>query len=189
MAPREPAPPVSEEEEEAELNKWHIAVIAKTGAFSLGTTSQSIGGLQTNYDKSAKPVAGFEAEMRHQDGFAVGAEAFYYKNDLTAGGTTFQATQTVVAGMLNGKYYFGLADWFYPFIGAGAGFASASFAGDFQGKSSGPVFQGMAGADFRFGGFGLYLEYKYLSATTQDSTNQKIKVGGSGILAGVSVAF
>jgi hypothetical protein len=48
----------------------------------------------------------------------------------------------------------------------------------------------MLGADLRFGSsFGLYLEYKYLSSTTSDNTNQKIKVGGSGILAGVSLAF
>ena len=189
MAPREPPPPVDEEEEDAELRKWRIAVIAKTGAFKLATTSQSLGGLQSDFDKSSKPVAGFEAELRHQDGFAIGVEAFYYKNDVTATGTTFKATQTVVSGTINGKYYFAPTNWFHPFVGAGAGFAGASFAGDLQGKSSGPVFQGMAGADIRFGDFGLYLEYKYLSATTQDSTNQKIKVGGSGILAGVSVAF
>jgi opacity protein-like surface antigen len=189
MAPREPAPPATEEEEEAERHKWRFAVIAKTGSFKLGTTSQSLGGLQSMYDKSSKPVAGLEGEMRHQDGFAVGAEVFYYKNDLTVPGTTLQATQTVVSGMLNGKYYFGVSDWFYPFVGAGVGFAGATFAGDLQGKSSGPVFQGLAGADIRFGDFGLYLEYKYLSASTQDSANQKIKVGGSGILAGVSVAF
>jgi predicted porin len=47
----------------------------------------------------------------------------------------------------------------------------------------------MLGADFRFSRVGLYVEYKYLSSTTQDSANQKIKVGGSGVLAGISVAF
>lgn len=184
--PREPPPPVEEEEEEG---KWRVAVIAKTGAFKLSSTSQTIAGLTTSYDKSSKPVAGLEAELRHQDGFAVGAELFYYKNDLTVPGAALQATQTVVSGMLNGKYYMEVADWFYPFLGAGVGFAGASFAGDFQGKSSGPLFQGMLGADLRFSSVGLYLEYKYLSATTQDSANQKIKVGGSGFLVGISVAF
>jgi opacity protein-like surface antigen len=183
---REPPPPVEEEEEEG---KWRVAVIVKTGAFQLANTSQTIAGLDTSYDKSSKPVVSLEAELRHQDGFAVGAEVLYYKNDLTASGATLQATQTVVSGMLNGKYYFEVADWFYPFVGAGVGFAGASFAGDFQGKSSGPGFQGMLGADFRFGSVGLYVEYKYLSSTTQDSANQKIKVGGSGVLAGISVAF
>lgn len=188
---REPmAAEVEEEEAEAELRKWQFAVIAKTGAFKLATTSQTLGGLAATYDKSSKPVASVEAEFRHQGGFAVGAEVLYYKNDITAPGTTLQAQQTVISGMLNGKYYFGGPEgWFHPFLGAGVGFAGANFGGDLQGKSSGPSFQGMLGMDLRFSSVGLYLEYKYLSSTTSDSANQKIKVGGSGILAGVSVAF
>lgn len=193
MTPREPPPPVDEEEEqEAELRKWRIAIIAKTGAFKLATVSQSIGGLMTTYDKSSKPVASFELEFRHTEGFAIGAEVLYYKNSLTApgAGTTFTGDQAVLSTTVNGKYYFGGdSGTFHPFIGAGVGFAGATFSGDLQGKSSGPSIQGMAGADLRFGNFGLYLEYKYLSATTQDSANQKIKAGGSGFLAGVSIAF
>lgn len=193
MTPKEPPPPVDEEEEqEAELRKWRIAIIAKTGAFKLATPSQSIGGLMTSYDKSSKPVASFELEFRHTEGFAIGAEVLYYKNSLTApgAGTTFTGDQAVLSTMVNGKYYFGGdSGTFHPFVGAGVGFAGATFSGDLQGKSSGPSIQGMAGADLRFGNFGLYLEYKYLSATTQDSANQKIKAGGSGFLAGVSIAF
>ena len=188
---REPPPPVDEEEEEeAELRKWRFAVIAKTGSFKLATTSQTLGGQASAYDKSSKPVAGFEAEFRHQDGFAVGAEVFYYKNDITATGTAFQGTQTVISTTLNGKYYFGgESGMFHPYLGAGVGFAGAKFGGDIQGKSGGPAFQGMLGLDLRFSSVGLYLEYKYLNSTTSDSANQKIKVGGSGILAGVSVEF
>ena len=188
---REPvAAEVEEQEAEAELSKWQFAVIAKTGAFKLSTTSQTLAALPWTYDKSSKPVAGLEAEFRHVDGFAVGAEVFYYKNDLTSPGTTLQAEQTVISGMLNGKYYFGGTEgWFHPFLGAGVGLAGAKFAGNLQGGSSGPSFQGMLGVDLRFSSVGLYLEYKYLSATTSDSANQKIKAGGSGILAGVSVAF
>lgn len=181
---------VEEQEAEAELSKWQFAVIAKTGAFKLATTSQTLAGVAGTYDKSSKPVVGLEAEFRHVDGFAVGGEVFYYKNDITSPGTTFQAEQTVISGMLNGKYYFGGTDgWFHPFLGAGVGLAGAKFAGNLQGGSSGPSFQGMLGVDLRFSSVGLYLEYKYLSATTSDSANQKIKAGGSGILAGVSVAF
>jgi len=187
---REPAPPDEEDDEEAELRKWRIAIIAKTGAFKLASTSQDIGGLTSTYEKNAKPVFIFEAELRHQDGFAVGTELFYYKNNVTAPGTTATGTQTVFAGMLNGKYYFGGdTGVFHPFLGGGVGFTAAKFGGDLQGKSGGPGFQGMLGLDLRFSSVGLYLEYKYLSATTSDSANQKIKVGGSGILAGVSIAF
>lgn len=181
---------MEEEEAEAERGKWRIAVIAKTGAFKLATASQSIGGLASTYDKSSKPVASFEAEMRHVSGFAIGAEALYYKNEITAPGTTFTGQQTVLSTTVNAKYYLGGdTGMFHPFVGAGVGFAGAKFGGDLQGKSSGPSFQGMLGLDLRFSSVGLYLEYKYVSSTTSDSTNQKIKVGGSGILAGVSVAF
>jgi len=187
---REPAPADEEDDDEAELRKWRIAVIAKTGTFKLATASQSIGGLTSSYEKGSKPVVGLEAELRHQDGFAIGTELFYYKNDMTAPGTTFTGQQTVIAGMLNGKYYFGGdTGIFHPFLGAGVGFSSAKFGGDIEGKSGGPGFQGMLGMDLRFSSVGLYLEYKYLSSTTSDSANQKIKVGGSGILAGVSIAF
>jgi opacity protein-like surface antigen len=186
---REP-PPEEEEDAEAELGKWRIAIIAKTGAFKLGSSTQTIGTSLTNtYDTSSKPVFGFEAEFRHIDGFAVGAEVFYYKNDLTANSATITGDQAVFAGLLNGKYYFHATDWLYPFVGAGVGFASATFGGQLQGKAGGPAFQGMLGTDLRFGGFGVYLEYKYLSSTTSDSANSKIKVGGSGILAGVSLSF
>ena len=188
---REPPPPQEEEDEEAELRKWRIAVIAKTGRFKLASTTQTIDNLASTYDASSKPVFGFEAEFRHQDGFAVGGELFYYKNDITSPGATFQGQQTVISGMLNGKYYFGGPDGvFHPFVGAGAGFAGAKFGGDISGKSGGPGFQGMLGADLRFGSsFGLYLEYKYLSSTTSAANNQKIKVSGSGLLAGVSIGF
>ena len=188
---REPVAAEEEEEAaEAERGKWRIAVIAKTGAFKLATTSQTIGGLTTTYDKSSKPVAALEAEMRHLDGFAIGAEVLYYKNDITIPGTPFVGQQSVVSTTVNAKYYLGGdTDMFHPFVGAGVGFAGASFGGDLQGKSSGPSFQGMLGLDLRFSSVGLYLEYKYVSSTTSDSTNQKIKIGGSGILAGISVDF
>jgi outer membrane protein with beta-barrel domain len=188
---REPVAAEEEEEAaEAERGKWRIAVIAKTGAFKLTTTSQTIGGLTTAYDKNSKPVAALEAEMRHLDGFAIGAEVLYYKNDITISGTPFTGQQSVVSTTVNAKYYLGGdTGVFHPFVGAGVGFAGANFGGDLQGKSSGPSFQGMLGVDLRFSSVGLYLEYKYVSSTTSDSTNQKIKIGGSGVLAGVSLDF
>jgi predicted porin len=55
---------------------------------------------------------------------------------------------------------------------------------------SGHAYQAMVGADFRFSStFGLYLEYKFLKSTASDDSGQSLDVGGSGILAGLSVAF
>ncbi|HXZ55245.1 MAG TPA: outer membrane beta-barrel protein [Burkholderiales bacterium] len=184
------APSPTGEKEQEEASQWRVAMVAKTGAFKLASTSQMIGGLQTAYDKSSKPVVGFETELRHAEGFAIGVEFLYYKNNLTAQGATLTGDQAVLATMANGKYYFGGdSGAFHPYLGAGIGFTGAKFGGDLTGKSSGPAYQGMVGLDLRFESVGLYLEYKYLNSTTQDSANQKIKVGGSGFLGGVSFAF
>jgi len=91
--------------------------------------------------------------------------------------------------MLNGKYYFRAADWFYPFVGAGVGYAGASYGGNLTGKASGLAYQGLGGVEFRFEGVGLYAQFKYLAAAIDDGTGEKVKVGGSGVLAGVSILF
>ena len=190
-APRKPAPPPPARKAPAgeEEDQWQVALIAKAGSFKLANKDQLLAGLSSTYDASAKPVAGAELEFRHDRGFAVGGEVFYYKNDVTATGTTLKADQAVIAGMVNAKYYLEVSKWLYPFVGVGVGYAQANFGGDLSGKSSGAAFQGMVGAEARFGSFGVYVEYKHLTSTTQDSTNQKIKVGGSGVLGGISIAF
>jgi opacity protein-like surface antigen len=165
-------------------------VIAKTGAFKLSTTSQSVGGLQSTFDKSSKPVAALELEYRDAAGYAIGGEALYYKNDFTPDGTTLNGNQTVLSTTLNAKYYIEATRWLYPFFGVGLGYATATYGGDFTGKAGSWAFQGMAGADIRFSeSVGLYLEYKYLSAPVRDSNKQEIKAGGSGILVGLSFQF
>ena len=42
--------------------------------------------------------------------------------------------------------------------------------------------------EFRFEQVGLHVQYKYLAATT-GGTGKQVKVGGGGILAGVSITF
>ncbi len=169
---------------------WKLALIAKLGTFKMANASQTVGGLPSTYHTGSKfPVAGIELEMRSKDGLALGGEFFYYKNELAANGTAFTGQQTISAFMLNGKYYFNVEPWLYPYAGVGLGFASASYGGDLSGRASGLAYQGLAGVDFRFGDVGLYLQYKYLGATTKDGAGEKIKVGGSGILVGVSFAF
>ena len=140
----------------------------------------------STFDTTSKPVLGIEAEWRNKSGFAMGGEIFYYKNDLVATGVI--AKQQVVALMANGKYYLRVADWFHPFVGVGVGFADAVYSGDLKGTAGGPAYQGLAGMEFRFGGVGLLVQYKYLASTTGKSGNE-VKVGGGGVLAGVSIAF
>ncbi len=186
--PSEPAratPAARERYEPTEPGRgW--ALIASGGTFKLANADQVVAGLASTYDTTSKPVFAVEAEWRSKAGFAVGAEVFSYKNDLVAAGTSGQ--QEVLAIMVNGKYYFRAANWFYPFVGAGAGRAQATYSGGFTGKASGPAYQGLAGMEFRFERVGLYVQYKYLASTIGD-TGQEVKVGGRGILAGVSISF
>ena len=42
--------------------------------------------------------------------------------------------------------------------------------------------------EFRFKPVGLYVQYKYLASKT-GSSGSEVKVGGSGILAGLSISF
>ena len=167
---------------------WNFALIAKGGAFKLANANQTVAGFASTYDTASKPAVGIEAEWRNRTGFALGGEVFYYKNDLVATGTGAISQQQVVAIMANGKYYLRAADWFYPFVGAGVGFADALYSGSLKGTQGGTAYQGLAGMEFRFGSVGLQVQYKYLAATT-GTTGKEVKVGGSGVLAGVSIIF
>jgi opacity protein-like surface antigen len=167
---------------------WNFALIAKGGAFKLANANQKVAGDDSIFDTTSKPAAGIEAEFRNRAGFAVGGEVFYYKNDLVALTTGLSAKQQVVALMVNGKYYLRVADWFHPFVGVGVGFADAVYSGGLTGTAGGAAFQGLAGMEFRFDPVGLVVQYKYLASTTGKSGSD-VKIGGSGVLAGISIAF
>jgi opacity protein-like surface antigen len=167
---------------------WDFALIASAGTFKLADGNQVIAGLARTYDTTSKSVFGVEAEWRHKAGFALGAEVFSYKNDLVTTGALPGAQQKVLAIMVNGKYYFRAASWFYPFVGAGIGQANASYSGGLTGDASGLAYQGMAGMEFRFKPVGLHVQYKSLASKT-GSSGREVKVDGSGIVAGVSITF
>ena len=167
---------------------WDIALIANAGTFKLANGNQVIGALPSTYDTTSKSVFGFGAEWRRGAGVAAGGEVFSYKNALVSTGAIPNAQQEVLAIMVNGKYYFRAASWLYPFVGAGIGLARATYSGGFKGNATGLAYQGLAGLEFRFKPVGLYVQYKYLAATTGRTSNE-VKVGGSGILAGVSIIF
>ena len=165
---------------------WNFALIAKGGGFKLANANQTVAGLASTFDTTSKPAVGLEAEWRNKAGFAVGGEIFYYKNDLVATGGS--AKQQVLALTANGKYYLRVADWLHPFVGVGVGYADAVYSGALTGTAGGAAFQGLAGMEFRFEHVGLLVQYKYLASTTGKSGSD-VKVGGGGVLAGVSIAF
>lgn len=167
---------------------WDLALIANVGTFKMTDGNQVVAGLASTYDTTSKSVFGVEAEWRNKTGVAVGGEVLHYENDLVSPGTIPNAQQEVFAFMVNGKVYFRLANSFYPFVGAGVGLAKASYSGGLTGNATGLAFQGMAGMEFRFNRIGVNVQFKYLDSTTGDN-GKEVKVGGSGILAGVSIVF
>ena len=167
--------------------KSEFALIANGGSFKMANGNQVVAGLGSTYDTASKAVYGLEAEWRSKAGIAVGGEVFHYRNELVATGIP-SGQQEVLAVMLNGKYYFHAANWLYPFVGAGIGYANAAFSDGFTGETKGPAYQALAGAEFRFKHIGLYLQYKYLTSTT-GNPGKEVKIGGRGILAGVSLVF
>jgi opacity protein-like surface antigen len=180
-APEVAAPPESRRESA-------FALIASAGTFKLADERQKVAGFPSTYDTTSKSVFGIEAEWRSSSGFAVGGEYFTYKNDLVSTATNPDAQQRVYAVMLNGKYYFRAADWFYPFVGIGVGQANASYSGGFTGNSSGFAYQGLAGMEIRFKPVGIYVQYKYLGSEVGES-GREVKVNGSGVLGGISISF
>ena len=182
-AARETAPSAESDDQ------WEVALIVSGGTFKMANDNPTVAGLSSIFDKTSSPVLSVEAEWRSKAGFAVGGEAFYYKNDLATTPPPAISKQQVLAVMANGKYYLHAADWFYPFVGAGIGFADAVYSGgNLKGSGGGLAYQGLAGMEFRFGPVGLHVQYKYLAATAGKS-DKEVKVGGSGVLAGVSFLF
>jgi opacity protein-like surface antigen len=181
-----PEPAVSAPTEPGRESEF--ALIVSAGTFKLANGNQTVAGLPSTYDTTSKSVFGIEAEWRSGAGFSVGGEVFSYKNDLVSTAANPNAQQEVLAFMVNGKYYFRAASWFYPFVGAGIGVAKATYSGGFTGDATGLAYQGLAGMEFRFKPIGVYVQYKNLSAKTGDSGNE-VKVGGSGFLAGISISF
>jgi opacity protein-like surface antigen len=168
---------------------WEMAVIARGGTFKMAEPKQVAGGVPITFKAASRPVAGIEVEGRSESGFAAGSEIFYYKNDVVLDGTTLSGQQEAAAIMVNAKYYFRAANWFYPYVGAGVGSAAARYGGDLTGKASGMAFQGLAGIELRFGNVGLNVQYKYLSSTIEDDVGVKVKVSGKGVLGGLSIIF
>jgi opacity protein-like surface antigen len=167
--------------------KWEVALIASGGTFKMANGNQVLAGLASTFDTTSNSVFDVEAEWRSKAGIAMGAEVFHYKNDLVATGIP-SGRQEVVVALVNGKYYFRVANWFYPFLGAGVGYTNATYGNGFTGKTKGLAYQGLAGMELRFEQIGFQVQYKYLASTTGDTGNE-VKVGGRGILAGVSIAF
>ena len=169
-----------------------LALILKGGNYSMSEQSQLLLGSSSQFDSKSTGVAGVELEWRFRNGFALGGELYRFSNKIDAG-TIAETKMDVLVFMVDLKRYFEIANFFYPYVGAGVGDAIADFSTDFSGgatgRSSGFAYQAMAGIEFRIKNVGIYTEVKRLYSTTNDSTGEIVKVGGTGKSVGLSISF
>lgn len=190
------APPAAAAEARAEparpapgAERGAIALLLGAGAFALDQPRQPVGSTPYEFEQDSDRAFAGELEYRHPSGVAVGGELLFYRHTVSIPATSVRGEQDVVGVVVNAKYYLGVADLVYPFIGAGFGAATNSFRGDFSGSGSGAAAQLMAGVELRFRNAGLYAQYKKLRADVEDDSGKKIDIGGDGIFAGLSLSF
>jgi opacity protein-like surface antigen len=168
-------------------SKYEFAFIVNTGSFTLSKSSQVLGGLSSTYDAASKSVLSAQAEWRDPTGLALGGEIFTYSNDIATSSSSTDAQQSALIFLANSKYYFRSPGTIRPFVGAGLGYASATYSGNLTGSATGLAYQGVAGAELRFNRMFLHLQYKYLASTIGSA--ESISLGGSGLLIGAGFAF
>lgn len=186
--PRSAEPTKTQTPTSPEAGSQHeFAFIVNTGSFTLSKSSQVLGGLSSTYDAASKSVLSAQAEWRNSTGLAFGGEIFTYSNDIATSSSSTDAQQSALILLANSKYYFRMPGTIRPFIGAGLGYASATYSGNLTGSATGLAYQGVAGAELRFNRMFLHLQYKYLIATIGSA--ESISLGGSGLLIGAGFAF
>lgn len=115
------------------------------------------------------------------------------KEERNVGGisTSFEGKSNVFSIVPNATYFIPLGS-IAPFVGAGVGYASASYGDNDAQKSSGLTFNAKGGvAYFVNSGVAITgtLGYDYLSLTNKKDKNIKEKVGTFGVGIGVAMFF
>jgi hypothetical protein len=176
-------------------DKHAVAIILKGGSYTISQELQTTALDPTLIEGKTTSVGGIEVEWRHPKGFAVGGEIFYFRNNW-ADINGYVGDVSTLTYTVNAKYYLGIGNFVYPYIGLGAGFAVSDFSGTdgfstYEGSSGGLAYQGLAGIEFRFKYVGINLQYKRLTAdvetTFPDGSTETNEMGGSGALLGLTL--
>ena len=182
---------VASAEESVSSDSKKNAIIVKLGSFTLDETRGTVLGISTVYDEDSSSVFDIEYTRKFGDNFAYGGGAAHYSNTYIRGGNAGDIDTFIVTA--NIKKYFDVAQYFQPFVGAGAGFSLVDVSGPVSGSASGLAASLSVGAEIPFKYVGIHLEYKYTSSSAEGETvfgqTADFEVGGSGIFAGVAVHF
>jgi len=166
-----------------------VALIIKTGSYTLSDESQRISNITLTFEDKADGLFGLELEWRQPTGTAFGLELLRFTNDWRSNVGT-RGDNDTLALLFNVKKYFNASKVVRPYIGAGIGVASVDFTGP-GGSASGEdlALQAMGGIEFRGQKVGFYTEVKYLSSKPEDDVGANINVSGTGLFAGLSIFF
>lgn len=168
--------------------RGRFALSAKAGGYTLSEANQRWLNLSTQVKTKASGVFALSGEYEFGNGFALEPEVLVFKTTWAqSNGNSGDFSAAVIT--VNGKMYLADSDTFRPFIGAGIGAAATSFSGGITGNTSGAALQLFAGIEMRFDQVSLRLEYKAVSAETDDENSNVVDVSGKGAFAGVGIHF
>jgi len=172
----------------APTRRGRFAISVKAGGYTLSEANQRWLNLSTQVKTKASGVFALSGEYELGNGFALEPEVSVFKTTWAqSNGNTGDVSAAVV--MMNGKMYFADSDTFRPFVGAGIGAAATSFGGGITGSTSGAALQLFAGVETRFDQVSLRLEYKAVSAETEDDNSNVVDISGKGAFAGIGIHF
>lgn len=168
--------------------RGRFALSAKTGGYTLSEANQRWLNVSTQVKTKASSVFALSGELELGNSFALEPEVLLFKTTwVQSNGNAGDVSAAVV--MMNGKMYLADSDTFRPFVGAGIGAAATSFSGGITGNTSGAAFQLFAGVEMRFDQVSLRLEYKAVSAETEDDNSNVVDISGKGAFAGIGIHF
>lgn len=185
-APRDVAPSVRQ--------PGNLALALKLGSFKLAEESQSILSATRTFDTSASSVFALEGEWFMRPDTSFGLEVVSYSSDYsTPSNPTGAGAADTTAVLFNAKRYFVPGSVWQPNLGLGVGAATVDFsatgAGGITGSTGGLALQVVAGVQWRRDRLALRAEYKYLNVDTEDDSNQKVDMSGSGFFLGAGFYF
>jgi len=178
-------------ERDAQPNTFVLTI--KTGNVKLADDSQTIGGNDWFFERSATDIAAIEGETRVGDAtenLSLGFEVLRYDNRFkSAGASGVGGTMYTRAFLAKSKYYFLPGSAWQPYVGGGFGIVQAfDYSGPLH-SSEGLGYQGVVGMQLRGERIGLKMEYLGLLARVTDDSGNKINLSSHGVFVGLSFYF
>jgi opacity protein-like surface antigen len=172
------------------------AFTIKTGDVRLAEGSQTLGGTDRVFDRSASSVFALEGEgilPGTEGNLSLGGEILSYNNSFKRAnfsGGGFEDKMYTLGLLVKSKYYFRPGSAWQPYLGAGAGIVWAhDWGGPIRGVANGFAYQGVVGMQLRADRIGVRVEYMALRGRPTDNDGARVDVSSRGVFVGMSFFF